>query len=95
MKRLLLILQLIGLTTLTIYNAATVLAGNAVSAPNGKVEVFSGRVNGNSSDNLSGSYSFPLSPALGIQVDGLYGQFDEKSLYGAGGLFRRQRDPRW
>jgi len=62
----------------------------AVSAPNGKVELFGGRIDGEGTLNLSGSYTFPLASYFGAQFDGLYGQRDSRGIYGAGGhLFWR------
>ena len=62
----------------------------AVSASNGKVELFGGRIDKESSLNLSGSYTVPLSTHFGAQFDGLYGQRDNRGIYGAGGhLFWR------
>lgn len=88
MKRTLLILELLFLTVLTLCVAS--LAGEAVSKPNGKVDLFGGRVDGNKSGNISGSYALPLSSYFGAQLDGLYGKLDGEHLYGGGGhLFWR------
>ena len=62
----------------------------AVSASNGKVELFGGRIDGEGTFNASGSYTFPLASYFGAQFDGLYGQRDSRGIYGAGGhLFWR------
>ncbi len=82
-------MQLSGIALLLALSMAAHAAtdSKAVSASNGKMELFGGRIDGEGSINLSGSYSFPLSTYLGVQFDGLYGQLDGRGVYGAGGHF--------
>ncbi len=91
MKRTLIALELLCLTSLTLCVAS--IAGDAVSTANGKVDLFGGRIDGNDSGNISGSYSFPLSPYFGAQIDGLYGKLEHEKLFGGGGhLFWRNSE---
>ncbi len=88
MKNTLIALELAGMVALTCCVVA--LGNDAVSGPNGKVDAFAGSVDGNESENLSGSYAFPITGEWGAQFDGLYGRLDHETLYAGGGhLFWR------
>jgi hypothetical protein len=70
------------------------LAGSlpAVSAPNGKIGVFTGSLGGDFTLGAAGSLAIPLAQQWGAQVDGMVGSADSASFYGIGGhLF--WRDP--
>ncbi len=90
MKRTLLAVELASMLALTI--GVVAVANDAVSEANGKIDVFGGRVDGNDSGNLSGSYTVPVQENFGAQLDGLYGRLDNEALHALGGhLF--WRDP--
>jgi hypothetical protein len=70
------------------------LAGSlpAVSAPNGKIGVFTGSLGDDFTLGATGSLAIPLTQQWGAQVDGMVGSADSASFYGIGGhLF--WRDP--
>jgi hypothetical protein len=64
----------------------------AVSAPNGKIGVFTGSLGDDFTLGAAGSLAIPLAQQWGAQVDGMVGSADSASFYGIGGhLF--WRDP--
>jgi hypothetical protein len=69
------------------------LAGEAVSEMNGKLGYAGGSMDGDTGNNVFGSFSLPLAPNFGLQVDGLYTNVSDRDFYGAGGhLFWRDWD---
>ncbi|MDQ8699850.1 hypothetical protein [Hyphomicrobium sp. LHD-15] len=78
--------------------SATLVANNAfaegpaVSGPNGKFSVEGGAFDGDSSFLALGSYSIPLAPSIGFQVDGAVGSIDGETM-GGGGAHLFTRDP--
>lgn len=57
----------------------------AVSAPNGKIGVFTGSVGDDFTLGATGSFAIPLTQQWGAQVDGMVGSADSASFYGIGG----------
>ena len=66
--------------------------GPAVSGPNGKFSIEGGAFDGDSSFLALGSYSIPLAPSIGFQVDGAVGSIDGE-IMGGGGAHLFTRDP--
>ncbi len=65
--------------------------GPAVSEVNGKIEGFYGELNDSYSRGAAGSVSFPITHALGAQVDAIYNHTGESDFYGGGGHFFARR----
>jgi len=71
----------------------SVMAGEAVSEANGKVDFSLGNMDSDLGGNLTGSYTMPLSSNIGFQVDGLYTHVSDRSFLGAGAhLFWRDSE---
>lgn len=60
------------------------MAGEAVSAINGKLQGVSGNVDGNNANALMGSLTAPVSNRFGVQVDALSGKVNSSSASGYG-----------
>jgi len=68
-------------------------AGDAVSAPNGKMGVSTGSMDSHARKNFMGSFTVPLGTNFGFQADVLYNDVAETEFYGAGAhLFWRDSD---
>ena len=68
-------------------------AGDAVSAPNGKVSISTGSLDSYTEKSFMGSFTVPLGTNFGFQADVLYSDIDDTDLYGAGAhLFWRDSD---
>ena len=70
-----------------------VIAGEAVSENNGKIETLLGNVDGNEANLLAGSFTSPLTSNFGVQGDVLAGKINSKTTNGYGiHLFWRDSD---
>lgn len=66
------------------------LAAEAVSGVNGKLGYSAGSMESDTGQNVSGSFSLPVTDGIGFQGDGLYTNVSERDFYGAGAhLFGR------
>lgn len=64
----------------------------AVSSPNAKFSFEGGSIEGDGSFLGLGSYSLPLSPTIGLQIDGAIGSIDDE-IMGGGGVHLFTRVP--
>lgn len=88
MKKVVLTLGLSVATTVLPFS--TLIAGQAVSKINAKVEAIGGNTDGDGAQALQGSLTVPLGTHFGGQVDVLGGKISSDTLTGAGGhLFWR------
>ncbi len=76
-----------------VVGGSVAMAGEAVSGINGKLNYSGGNMDSFEGHNVSGSFSLPLAPNFGFQVDGLYTHVSDRDFYGAGAhLFWRDWD---
>ncbi len=61
-----------------------VLANDAVSMNNYKMEGLYGKIDGETAKAFAGSASFPVGMSYGIQIDGLAGRINPDEVYGLG-----------
>ncbi|ABA88066.1 hypothetical protein Pcar_0809 [Syntrophotalea carbinolica DSM 2380] len=78
---------------LTLFAGTAMAQGPAVSALNGKTEVFGGSVDGDGAIIGAGSVSVPLGDLLGLQLDGAWGELDGDDEISGMGLHLFARDP--
>ena len=66
------------------FTVSPVLANDAVSVNNYKLDGLYGNIDGETANAFSGSASFPVGMSYGIQIDGLVGRINPDEIYGLG-----------